>query len=227
MSAKEVLFGDDARSRMLEGVNVLANAVKVTLGPKGRNVVIDKKFGKIDGYHDPLTSYHKGKKAGDFTHYGDQTLVLLEAVCLAGGFDGQHFAERWESFFKDYSGYFDKATKATIEKMATSRQMTASGSGSDDLAGASRLAALLQVPILAGAVFLVHLGQGLMTAGQGFELAALTLFLLMLYAVFGPGHMSLDARFFPKQVEELPAVYARIADDLEELCESYKGGERF
>jgi len=45
MSAKEVLFGDDARSRMLDGVNILANAVKVTLGPKGRNVVLDKSFG--------------------------------------------------------------------------------------------------------------------------------------------------------------------------------------
>ena len=45
MSAKEVKFGDDARSGMLEGVNTLANAVKVTLGPKGRNVVLDKAFG--------------------------------------------------------------------------------------------------------------------------------------------------------------------------------------
>ena len=45
MSAKEVLFGDDARSRMLDGVNILAEAVKVTLGPKGRNVVLDKSFG--------------------------------------------------------------------------------------------------------------------------------------------------------------------------------------
>ncbi|MBT3489853.1 MAG: chaperonin GroEL, partial [Gammaproteobacteria bacterium] len=45
MSAKEVLFGDDARHQMLAGVNVLANAVKVTLGPKGRNVVLDKAFG--------------------------------------------------------------------------------------------------------------------------------------------------------------------------------------
>ena len=45
MSAKDVKFGDDARSEMLEGVNVLANAVKVTLGPKGRNVVLDKAFG--------------------------------------------------------------------------------------------------------------------------------------------------------------------------------------
>ncbi len=45
MSAKEVRFGDDARSRMVNGVNILANAVKVTLGPKGRNVVLDKAFG--------------------------------------------------------------------------------------------------------------------------------------------------------------------------------------
>ncbi|MFM8355539.1 MAG: chaperonin GroEL, partial [Gammaproteobacteria bacterium] len=45
MSAKDVRFGDDARSRMLNGVNTLANAVKVTLGPKGRNVVLDKAFG--------------------------------------------------------------------------------------------------------------------------------------------------------------------------------------
>ena len=45
MSAKEVLFGEDARQRMAYGVNVLANAVKATLGPKGRNVVLDKSFG--------------------------------------------------------------------------------------------------------------------------------------------------------------------------------------
>ncbi len=45
MSAKEVRFGDEARQRMLAGVNILANAVKVTLGPKGRNVVLEKSFG--------------------------------------------------------------------------------------------------------------------------------------------------------------------------------------
>ena len=45
MSAKEVKFGQDARERMLHGVDILANAVKVTLGPKGRNVVLDKSFG--------------------------------------------------------------------------------------------------------------------------------------------------------------------------------------
>jgi chaperonin GroEL len=45
MSAKEVKFGDDARARMFAGVNILANAVKTTLGPKGRNVVLEKSFG--------------------------------------------------------------------------------------------------------------------------------------------------------------------------------------
>jgi chaperonin GroEL len=45
MAAKEVRFADDARSRLAAGVNILANAVKVTLGPKGRNVVLDKSFG--------------------------------------------------------------------------------------------------------------------------------------------------------------------------------------
>ena len=45
MTAKDVKFGDSARQRMLAGVNVLADAVKVTLGPKGRNVVLDKSFG--------------------------------------------------------------------------------------------------------------------------------------------------------------------------------------
>ncbi len=45
MAAKDVKFGNDARVKMLEGVNILSNAVKVTLGPKGRNVVLDKSFG--------------------------------------------------------------------------------------------------------------------------------------------------------------------------------------
>ena len=45
MAAKDVVFGDSARTKMVEGVNILANAVKVTLGPKGRNVVIERSFG--------------------------------------------------------------------------------------------------------------------------------------------------------------------------------------
>jgi chaperonin GroEL len=45
MAAKDVRFGDDVRQKMVNGVNVLANAVRVTLGPKGRNVVLERSFG--------------------------------------------------------------------------------------------------------------------------------------------------------------------------------------
>ena len=45
MAAKEVKFGNTARQKMLKGVNILADSVKVTLGPKGRNVVLDKSYG--------------------------------------------------------------------------------------------------------------------------------------------------------------------------------------
>src|SRR5207247_3561079 len=45
MAAKDVIFGGEARARMVDGVNILANAVKVTLGPKGRNVVLERSFG--------------------------------------------------------------------------------------------------------------------------------------------------------------------------------------
>ncbi len=45
MSAKDVRFSSDARDRMLRGVDILNNAVKVTLGPKGRNVILDKSYG--------------------------------------------------------------------------------------------------------------------------------------------------------------------------------------
>ena len=53
--AKEIKFDVDVRSRMKEGADALANAVKVTLGPKGRNVVIDKKFGAPQVTKDGVT----------------------------------------------------------------------------------------------------------------------------------------------------------------------------
>ena len=55
MAAKEVRFGGEARERMLRGVDILANAVKVTLGPKGRNVVIDKSYGAPRSTKDGVT----------------------------------------------------------------------------------------------------------------------------------------------------------------------------
>ena len=53
--SKEVIFGSEARTKMLHGVDILADAVKVTLGPKGRNVVIDKSFGAPRSTKDGVT----------------------------------------------------------------------------------------------------------------------------------------------------------------------------
>ena len=61
--------------------------------------VIDKKFGRVDRYLDPLTSFHKGKKAGEQTHYGDQMLVLMESVETDSGFDLENFARALASIF--------------------------------------------------------------------------------------------------------------------------------
>jgi chaperonin GroEL len=72
MSAKDVLFGDDARGRMLEGVNVLSNAVKVTLGPKGRNVVLDKSFGAPTVTKDGVSVAKEIELADKFENMGAQ-----------------------------------------------------------------------------------------------------------------------------------------------------------
>ena len=55
MAAKEIRFSEDSRARMLRGVNTLANAVKVTLGPRGRNVVIEKSWGSPTVTKDGVT----------------------------------------------------------------------------------------------------------------------------------------------------------------------------
>src|SRR3979411_2276124 len=72
MAAKEVKFHGDARERMLRGVDVLANAVKVTLGPKGRNVVIDKSFGAPRSTKDGVTVAKEIELSDKFENMGGQ-----------------------------------------------------------------------------------------------------------------------------------------------------------
>ena len=72
MPAKEVKFGADARERMLRGVDILANAVKVTLGPKGRNVVLDKSFGAPRGTKDGVTVAKEIELSDKFENMGAQ-----------------------------------------------------------------------------------------------------------------------------------------------------------
>jgi ADP-ribosylglycohydrolase len=147
--------------------------------------VIDKKFGRVEGYHDPLTSYHKGKKAGDFTHYGDQTLVLLESIAGGSGYDTQRFARAWQAFFADYSGYFDQATKATLENMQGAEDLTGSGSNSDDLAGAARMAPLIALyPRDLDGLIQAACSQAAVTHNNDQVVAAAEFFARSVFAVF-------------------------------------------
>ena len=74
MAAKEILFGVDARTRILEGVNIIADAVKVTLGPKGRNVVIEKSFGAPRITKDGVTVAKEIELSDKFQNLGAQMI---------------------------------------------------------------------------------------------------------------------------------------------------------
>ena len=86
MAAKEVRFSADARERMLRGVDILANAVKVTLGPKGRNVVLDKSFGAPRITKDGVTVAKEIELADKFENMGAQMVreVASKTNDLAG-----------------------------------------------------------------------------------------------------------------------------------------------
>jgi chaperonin GroEL len=74
MAAKDVYFASDARDRMLRGVNTLANAVKVTLGPKGRNVIIEKSFGAPRSTKDGVSVAKEIELADKFENLGAQLI---------------------------------------------------------------------------------------------------------------------------------------------------------
>tara|TARA_R110000823_G_scaffold295738_6_gene415688 strand:+ start:13617 stop:15263 length:1647 start_codon:yes stop_codon:yes gene_type:complete len=86
MAAKDVYFGDDARSQMLRGVNVLADAVKATLGPKGRNVIIDKSFGAPTVTKDGVSVAKEIELENKFENMGAQMVkeVASQASDTAG-----------------------------------------------------------------------------------------------------------------------------------------------
>src|ERR671918_2559429 len=74
MAAKEVKFAAEARERLLRGVDVLANAVKITLGPKGRNVILEKSFGAPRSTKDGVTVAKEIKLEDKFENMGAQML---------------------------------------------------------------------------------------------------------------------------------------------------------
>src|ERR1700749_571229 len=88
MSSKEVKFGVDARDRMLRGVDILANAVKVTLGPKGRNVVLDKSFGAPRITKDGVTVAKEIELEDKFENMGAQMVREVASKSADAAGDG-------------------------------------------------------------------------------------------------------------------------------------------
>jgi ADP-ribosylglycohydrolase len=92
-------------------------------------------------YDAPHSKYHPGKRAGDFTHYGDQTLALLRSISTRGGFNAEGWKEDWSRFWSQNTvSYRDGATRQTLDHLAHG---SSEPSASHDLAGASRIAPIL------------------------------------------------------------------------------------
>ena len=132
MAAKDVRFGEDARARMLRGVNILADAVKVTLGPKGRNVVLDKSYGAPRITKDGVTVAKEIELAEKFENMGAQmvrevanktndvtgdgttsAIVLAQAIVREGG---KAVAAGMAPM--DLKRGVDKAVAALVEELA-------------------------------------------------------------------------------------------------------------
>lgn len=105
---------------------------------------IARTFGRVEDLVEPLPgSQHAGKQAGQFTHYGDQALILLRSLTATGSFDQRHFAGLWQDFWATASSYVDQATRGTLANMDKGQELDQVGSGSNDLAGAARIAPLI------------------------------------------------------------------------------------
>ncbi|MBN9460025.1 MAG: chaperonin GroEL [Burkholderiales bacterium] len=88
MAAKQVFFADDARSRMINGVNLLANAVKVTLGPKGRNVVLERSFGSPTVTKDGVSVAKEVELKDKFENMGAQMVKEVASKTSDNAGDG-------------------------------------------------------------------------------------------------------------------------------------------
>lgn len=88
MAAKDIRFGEDARDRMVRGVNVLANAVKATLGPKGRNVVLEKSFGAPTITKDGVSVAKEIELADKFENMGAQMVKEVASKTSDNAGDG-------------------------------------------------------------------------------------------------------------------------------------------
>ncbi|MEO5913073.1 MAG: ADP-ribosylglycohydrolase family protein [Luteolibacter sp.] len=105
---------------------------------------LKKRFGHIMSYMAPATAYHTGKNAGDQTHYGDQTMLLLHSIAEFGRFDLEHYAAKWREFWENPQtiSYRDGATKATLAHLHSGMPPESAASSSSELGGTVRTAPL-------------------------------------------------------------------------------------
>jgi len=97
----------------------------------------------LKGLNPPLATYHPTKKAGDFTHYGDQTLWLLEHVNDAKTYDPYNYAKIWQEKMNNYEGYVDGASQTTLTNLNEGASFMGSGSDAHDLSIVGRHAPIL------------------------------------------------------------------------------------
>ena len=131
MSAKEVKFGDVARHKLIDGVNILADAVKVTLGPKGRNVVLDRAYGAPTITKDGVSVAKEIELKDKFENMGAQMLKEVSSKTSDVAGDGTTTATVLaQSIVKEGMRYvaagmnpmdlkrgIDKAVSATVEEL--------------------------------------------------------------------------------------------------------------
>ncbi len=96
-------------------------------------------------YDNPIRNYHMGKKAGDFTHYGDQALWLLEHTAEKSSFDPETFISLWIDRMNSYSGYMDHASEETLKNIKGGADYHLCGSDSTDISAVGRMFPLLLV----------------------------------------------------------------------------------
>jgi len=164
---------------------------------------IEKKYGRLESIVKPeLAPYHKSKQKGEFTHYGDQMMVLLESVTESSGFNLINFSTAWQNMFQSYNGYMDHATKETMQNFNSGKKPDASGSLSLDLSGASRIAPLALYYGEAVNTFIDAAGaQTAMTHNQIEVIACAELFAMVSVMVL-KGANPVDA--FDKAIKKIP-----------------------
>ncbi len=102
---------------------------------------LKQEIDKLEGYISPSKdSFHSGKRKGDFTHYGDQSLLLLKSIASNQGFALDVFKTHWLTYMNKYEGYMDRASKESLQLLDS---MSNQGSSSDELGGLVRIAPLV------------------------------------------------------------------------------------